>query len=90
MYSKNKDTFTILELAILSIFSKNQEINYEEYMSIDYEKHAKTSDSFYILKANDYFVMIAGNDILLDKKIEVYKKIKLEDEISFIASSLKE
>ena len=59
-------------------------------MSIDYEKHAKTSDSFYILKANDYFVMIAGNDILLDNKIEVYKKIKLEDEISFIASSLKE
>ena len=27
--------------------------------------------------------------ILIDKKIEVFKKIKLEDEISNIASSLK-
>jgi hypothetical protein len=90
LYSKNKDKFTILELAILSIFSNNPEINFEEYMNIDFEKYAKTSDSFYILKAADYFVMIAGNDIFLDNKIEVYKKIKLEDEISIIASSLKE
>lgn len=90
MYSKNKESFTILELAILSIFSNNVEVNFEEYMNVDFEKTVKMSDYFYILKNNEYFILIASNDILIDKKIEVCKKIKIEDEISIIASSLKE
>jgi hypothetical protein len=90
MYSKNKTFFTIVELAILSIFSNNQEINFEEYMDIDFEECTKASDYFYILKNKDYFITIASGDILIDRKIEILKKIKLEDEISIIASSLKE
>ena len=90
MYSKKKDTFTILELAILSIFSNHQEVNFEEYMDIDFEECAKASDYFYILKNKDIFIMIGSSDILIDKKIVVDKKIKIEDEISNIASSLKE
>lgn len=90
MYSKKKDIFTILELAILSIFSNHQEVNFEEYMDIDFEECAKASDYFYILKNKDIFIMIGSSDILIDKKIVVDKKIKIEDEISNIASSLKE
>ena len=41
MYSKNKETFTIVELAILSIFSNNQEVSFEDYMNIDFEKIVK-------------------------------------------------
>ena len=89
MYSKNKEAYTIVELAVLAIFSNNQEINFEEYMDIDFEECAKASDYFYILKSKDYFITIASGEILIDKKIEVFKKIKLEDEISNIASSLK-
>ena len=90
MYSKNKETFTVLELAILAIFSYNQEVNFEDYSEIDFEKTVKTSDYFYILKNTDYFIIIATADVLLDKKIEVCKKIKIEDEVSIIASALKE
>ena len=37
MYSKNKEVYTIVELAVLAIFSNNQEINFEEYMDIDFK-----------------------------------------------------
>ena len=60
------------------------------YPEDDFEKIVKTSDYFYILKNIDYFILIGSNDILIDKKIEVYKKIKIEDEISIVASALKE
>lgn len=91
MYSTKHDTFTISELAILSIFSENKDIiNFDDYLDIDFENKQEMSHFFYILNNETFFVLIGPEDIIIDKKLNIYKKINIEDVVSTLASSLKE
>lgn len=91
MYSLKKLSFTIFELAVLSIFSKYKDIlDFNDYIDEDFENKEDNNTYFYILKNKDFFILLAHKDIIIDKKIEIYEKIKIEDVISNIASSLKE
>lgn len=91
MYSVKKEAFTIFELAVLAIFSEHKEIlDFSDYADIDFENNQEMNHCFYILKNNGYFILVASKDIILDKKIEIYKKINIEDVVSKLASTLKE
>ncbi|MBQ8292976.1 MAG: DUF4004 family protein [Bacilli bacterium] len=91
MYSTKHDTFTITELAVLSIFSNNLDvINFDDYQDIDFKNHKEINHYFYILYNGGFFVLIGPEDIVIDKKLNVYKKINIEDVVSKLASSLKE
>lgn len=91
IYSYKHNCFSIIELAILAIFSKYKEIiNFDDYLDIDFDRVLEINQFFYILEKDTYFVVIASENIVIDKKIKVYKKINIEDVVSKLASNLKE
>ncbi len=91
IYMQHHATVNIYELAILYIFSENKDVlTFEEYENDDFTQVADTSHYLYILHFDRYFIMIGSNSVVIDKKLEVYKKYKLEDVVSKIALSLKE
>ncbi len=92
MYSiKNDDTFSISELAILSIFSDYKElVNFEDYLDIDFKHIQDMNCFFYILYNGSFFIVIGPENIIIDKNLNIYKKINIEDVVSKLASSLKE
>lgn len=88
-YSLNHDSFTVLELAILSIFSKYQKmINFNDYLGIDFS--IDFGEYFYILNSDKYYIMIGQKEMLIDNRITIIEKIKIEDIVSSIACELKD
>ena len=87
-YSKNHEVFTILELAVLSIFSNNQDVlNYNNYIDLVFPK--EIDNYFYIIGEETKYIIIGPDNLILDQKLNIYKKIKIEDVMSAIASELK-
>ena len=88
-YSQNHETFSITELAILSIFSNNkEELDFSEYYNIELPK--EVNNYFYIIGNDQKYVIIGPDNIMLDTKLTIYKKIKIEDVMGLIAAELKE
>ena len=87
-YSKNHEVFTILELAVLSIFSSNKDLlDYDEYIDMFFPKDI--DNYFYIVGNDQKYVIIGPDNLILDSKLTIHKKIKIEDVMSDIASELK-
>lgn len=89
MYSQNHDFFTISELAILAIFSDNKDIlNFDNYADLNFVNHQEMNHYFYILYNNEFYVVIGPEEMIIDKKLNIYKKINIEDVVSNIAAAL--
>ncbi len=91
IYSQKHSSFSMYELAVLSIFSEYKNIiNFDDYVDIDLLSNQDLNHCFYILEKEGYFVLITGSEAYIDKKIKVYEKIKIEDVVSKLAISYKE
>jgi hypothetical protein len=87
-YSQNHEIFSVLELAVLSIFSSNKDLlDYNEYIDMVFPK--EIDNYFYIVGNDQKYVIIGPDNLILDSKLTIHKKIKIEDVMSDIASELK-
>ena len=87
-YSQNHEIFSVLELAVLSIFSSNKDLlDYNEYIDMVFPK--EIDNYFYIVGNDQKYVIIGTDNLILDSKLTIHKKIKIEDVMSMIASELK-
>ena len=91
-YLANRKHLTIIELALVYIFSKYKDlIDINDYLSIDFNDNRLTDKSVYICNLSDqYFILIGDDNLVIDSKIKIINIEKLHDVISLIAVKIKE
>lgn len=91
-YLANRKHLTIIELALVYIFSKYKDlIDINDYLSIDFNDNRLTDKSVYICNLSDQnFILIGDDNLVIDSKIKIINIEKLHDVISLIAVKIKE
>ncbi len=87
IYLKDRHNVSITELAVIYILTEADEyIDSINYLKEDYTKVNK-NDIVYILEYDDdYFMLIANNNLIIDHQFNIYKQYKIEEAILKIAS----
>lgn len=84
-----RETLSIVEVAMIYILSGHLDIlDYKEYAKYDFS-HLKNVDIiFYVIQCDKYYILIGDNNLVLDKKITIYSKTRVEDVAKLIAERL--
>lgn len=83
--------FSLIDVIIIQIFSRYKDlINYEDYLNYDFSSISDLSMYFYVLEKNNQekFILFAQDKILIDEKLKILLKIKIEDIATEIAKTL--
>lgn len=91
-YLANRKHLTIIELALVYIFSQYKDlIDINDYLSIDFNDNKITDKNVYICNLSDQnFILIGDDNLVIDSKIKIINIEKLHDVISLIAVKIKE
>lgn len=91
-YLANRKYLTIIELAIVYIFSQYKDlIDINDYLSIDFNDNRLTDKNVYICNlSGQNFILIGDDNLVIDSKIKIINIEKLHDVISLIAVKIKE
>ena len=91
-YLANRKHLTIIELALVYIFSQYKDlIDINDYLSIDFNDNKITDKNVYICNLSDQnFILIGDDNLIIDSKIKIINIEKLHDVISLIAVKIKE
>jgi len=91
-YLANRKHLTIIELAIVYIFSQYKDlIDINDYLSIDFNDNRLTDKNVYICNlSGQNFILIGDDNLVIDSKIKIINIEKLHDVISLIAVKIKE
>lgn len=85
---KNKE-LRIVDLAIIYIFSKHPELRMEEYLDYNFSENVTVNSVFYIIMVNErHYILVINEKGLIDKKIEIKEKIRIEDVVEKIIKEL--
>ena len=89
-YSRKKEKFNLLDVIIIYIFSFYKDyINYDDYEKYDLPNNITLNHVFVIINHNnEYSIIITTKDTFIDSKLNIYKKIELEEVASILATKL--